>query len=944
MQKRVQTDSNPRLRGGERLEDRRMLASGVAACNLVSQPVTPDTGSAFHQPFVIADALPGKRRHSPRVALFENLEQLPDRYTIHASVRSTIDPITTGCTRLADKRLRTNGLIIFDYQNDRNYKFAGFDARKNLWLIGSRHQNRFVIRDRLREPIEAHKTYDLTLNIEGTYAELLVNGELKLSHTFRSLDSSNQLGLGTLMSKATEFGNIRIRDYFPLSKTVNDSFRTTQGLTELIDVLANDQVPYDVDAILTLPQSEFDLGQAIVVDNQLQFQAHIDRFGEEMIPYNVEDQFGRVVSGELNLSVSSQLPLQFNWDGSALDQLELLEGVHENITTTETPLHRLTGLEILDIGLSPEKFTMTTSVVPHPDNLRTNGGGYLVFDYVDPDHYKYAGIVAGKRTAVIGEVLNGHSFRHRTKFVGKPDNKEYRLKLIVLGNQTRLLINDTQYLSLQFRTDVSSGQLGLKGHRRGSIFKPLSVDNLDPPTAGINAYHKVPVHEDVSLEHLIRIPDDATITSATVPHGTVRIEGNQLVYRSAPHHWGPTIIDYEVEFPDGDTVQRTLPIAPGVSFPVSAKLTPFGYLDSDVPMNDLGFAIHGKGFYQENEYPLPFGGYESVTDYNMLFLNETLPEEFDIVLNSREWESTFEPIIFDYQDQLNYKFVGMSHVESFFEAESLIDNVINAVLFPDRTRWELGEMVNGEERILKVRGKRLNLGSNLNTRVHVRDNFITVYADGTKVTSYEFPESLRYGAVGVYSPVADRTYRTLSIVPPNELVEPDNYNQELQGQLWHESENVVEVQPDSSGMSVHMLPDSFVGPRQIVTHVTTLRNTHDELANGFIAFDYVDDNNFKVAGIQIGAQSMVIGEVIDGQFNALTSFDHTMAVGQEIKLRVFVDSSLVTLTVDDQQEISYDFGDDDLGTQFGYATFVSPAYFKNTSIESDGYSWSWSDE
>ncbi|MBA61837.1 MAG: hypothetical protein CMJ76_05660 [Planctomycetaceae bacterium] len=936
MPKQVKSESNPRLRGGERLEDRRLLAFGGAACKLMSDPVTPKEGIALGESFIVGDAEPVKRKHLPRIALFDSQQDLPDRFTIEATVNSSIDPLATGCSRLRQRGLQTNGMLVFDYENDRNYKFAGFDARRNLWLLGGRFRNRFYVHDRLREPIQANQTFELKLNIEGSRAELLANGELKVSHSFMALDKTNPLGIGVLIPRPTEFKDLTISDYFPLTKTFSDRFRTVQGMTEIIDVLANDQVAYDVDATLALSETEFDLGQASVVNNQLQFQADDARFGEQLITYDVVDQFGRIVSGELTLSISSQFPIQYEWNHDAPTDLALLQGTHDNLLTTHTSLHRLTGLELLEIGIPPEQFTMTTSVVPHPNNPRANGGGYFVFDYVDTENYKYAGILGGKKTAIIAELRNGRNIPLKSHFIGKLENYEYDLRLFVHGNQVRLLINDQQYLSREFPDDVSAGHVGLKGHRRGSIFKPLTIDNINQPSVGINNYHKVAVHEDVTLNHFIQLPEDAVIASASTPHGTINVKDNELTYRSAPHHWGPTNIEYEIQFANGVTANRTLPIAPGVNFPASAKLTPFGYLESDIVMNDYGFKIQGKEFFQENQYPLPFGGFESITNFNLLFLNDTLPKDFDIVLQSQdvnEEDFAKEPIIFDYHDQLNYKFVGMTRVIGSSRSSTIIGTIVNSTMYPDRTFWTIGEVVNGEERILHQARRNVNLHNNLSVRVRVRDNRITVFANSSRITSYEFPETLRYGTVGVYSPYADRAYHTLSILPAEELIEAANYNQQLNGEMWHISDNVIEVQPASEGLSVYMLPNTFVGQQQLTSHVTSLSNAPDEFANAYIVFDHIDNENFKLAGIQIGTQSIVIAEVKDGHFLPVRTKNYTMTVGQDIQLKIILQGSTVTLIAEEQEALSYTFTDDELLTHFGYATQKSPAYFKNTRLD-----------
>ena len=931
MRKRVNSESNPRVRGGERLEDRRLLAFGAPACNLITDPITPAEGVAFDQSFTIGQAEPVKRRRLPRISLFQNEQELPDRFTIEATVKSSIDPITSGCTQLRQRGLKTNGLIIFDYENDRNFKFAGFDARRNLWLMGAKLRNRFYVHERLREVMPVNESFELKLNVEGTKVALVANGSLKVSHSYMAFDRTNPIGVGALIPRPTEFNNIGVTEYFPLTKTTSDSFRTVQGMTEVIDVLANDLIAYDVDATLSLPETEFSFGQASIVNNQLQFQSHENQFGDQQITYNVVDQFGRTVPGEVTFTISSQFPIQYEWNEDTYANLNLLQGTHDNLFTGQTSLHRLTGLELLDIGVPPEEFSMSTSVVPHPDNPRANAGGYLVFDYVNAKNYKYAGILGGKKTAVIAEIRNGRYVPLKSKFIGKPDNYEYNLKLLIHKNQVRLLINDTHYLSRQFTDDISTGNLGLKGHRRGSIFRALMLDDIHQPDVRINNYHKVPVHEDVLLNDLFLLPEGASITTASATHGSIKVVDNELIYRSAPHHWGPTIVEYEIKYQNGATAQKTLPVSPGVNFPVSAQLTPFGYLESDVLMNDYGFKIQGKEFYQENQYPLPFGGSETITNFNMLFLNETLPEEFDILLQSTDLNETHfahEPVIFDYHDQLNYKFVGLTRVAGSSGSSTVIESLINSTMYPDSTTWAIGEVVNGEERILKHARRNLNLHNSLNMRLRIRDNRVSVFANGSRITSYEFPEALRYGAVGAYSPYADRAYHTLSILHAEELVEPGNYNQQLAGEMWHVSENVIEVQPASEGMSVYMLPDTFVGPKQLISHITSLSNTPDEFANGYIVFDYVDKDNFKVAGIQIGPQSIVIGDVVDGKYQTLRARNYLLTVGQDVKLRLVLENSIATLTVDDQEELQYQFEDVEILTSFGYATQKSPAYFR----------------
>ncbi len=927
---------NTRLRGGERLEDRRLLASGGGVCNLFTDPITPEVAIAFEQNQIdIGDTEPVRNRRQPRIALLDTESLDFNRYSLNASVSAAIDLEDTGCKRLSHKALKTTGILVFDYQNANNFKFAGFDARRNLWMIGANHGGKQKIYARLQETIELDATYDLKLNVDHSTVELLSNGSSKVSHTYRALNHENPIGLGTLLPRPTRFQDIAIQDYFPLSETVTDDLKVTQGVSEIIDVLANDAVAYDVEAALQLNQTDYTLGQVSIIDNQLHFEATANNFGQETIEYEVVDQFGRTVTGHVDITVSSAFPIDFDLGESELGSFELLRGDHSSIETPDGSLHRLTGLELLDVGLPPDKFTMTTTVMTHPSTPRMNFGGHLVFDYLDDRNFKFAGMLAKKTRAVIGEVRNGRTFIWNSQRINKASDHQYHLKLVVNEKQVQLLINDSQYISRQFAQSVTSGNIGLKGHGRGSIFSDLRLDNINQPAVALNDYHKIPVHQDVTLNYLMNLPPDVELLSASAAQGTVRIEDNQLIYHSAPHHWGPTTVDYELQYPNGTQVSNSLPLAPGVDYPATAQLTQFGHLESAIVMNDLGFQIQGKEFFQENQYPLPFGGYESVTNFNMLFLNELLPEDFDIVMqsqsSSRE-DFAEESVIFDYRDQLNYKFVSIDRAVRSTQSSTLIGTIVNSIFYPVNTYWHIGEVVNGEQRILKQTRRRLNLNSNLNVKLQVRDNQIAVLANGSRISSYEFSESLNYGAVGAYSPYFDRAYHTLSILDPNSAPDSTATNTQLAGAIWHEHSDHLEVQPDPQGFSVHLLDEPFVGPRQIETYLTTVTNTEDDLANGFVIFDYLDHENFKLAGVKVGGDSMLVGEVVDGHFQVLRTRDHAMSIGQEMKLLVSIDQSLVSLTVDDEAVITYDFADDDLALPFGFATQKSPAYFKNTRI------------
>ncbi|MCA9040873.1 MAG: hypothetical protein KDA65_11035, partial [Planctomycetaceae bacterium] len=95
---------------------------------------------------------------------------LPDDYELSAVVTSVSGP-----NRWLD------GFLIFDYQNENDFKYAGMFTGQNQWVIGHYQGdwgNRLaqVDLDDVGRKIDANKPYILHLTVNGNSAELRVNG------------------------------------------------------------------------------------------------------------------------------------------------------------------------------------------------------------------------------------------------------------------------------------------------------------------------------------------------------------------------------------------------------------------------------------------------------------------------------------------------------------------------------------------------------------------------------------------------------------------------------------------------------------------------------------------------------------------------------------------------------------------------------------------------
>ena len=110
------------------------------------------------------------------VAVFHIDDMVPSYFELQASV--TVEKPTGGW--------KANSYIIFDYQNEFDFKFAGIDDSINKLVIGHRDATGWHIDDQgvVRGGVKYGKTYNMLVAINGLNATLLVDNKEVFSHTF----------------------------------------------------------------------------------------------------------------------------------------------------------------------------------------------------------------------------------------------------------------------------------------------------------------------------------------------------------------------------------------------------------------------------------------------------------------------------------------------------------------------------------------------------------------------------------------------------------------------------------------------------------------------------------------------------------------------------------------------------------------------------------------
>ena len=107
----------------------------------------------------------------------------------------------------------TNGLLIFDYHDQQDFKFASADVDGDRWVIGHRDALGWAADAYVGQSLDAATDYQLRLTVEaGHHVTLWADGQQVLSHDFAALVTDGDVGVGGRNS-ITYFDNVVARTY-----------------------------------------------------------------------------------------------------------------------------------------------------------------------------------------------------------------------------------------------------------------------------------------------------------------------------------------------------------------------------------------------------------------------------------------------------------------------------------------------------------------------------------------------------------------------------------------------------------------------------------------------------------------------------------------------------------------------------------------------------------
>ncbi|MEZ6045246.1 MAG: FG-GAP-like repeat-containing protein [Planctomycetaceae bacterium] len=122
----------------------------------------------------------------------------------------------------------TDGFLVFDYQSEDNFKYAGMLAGQNQWVIGhyQGHWGNRVAQvdwDDTGRSINPGTTYNVLARINGDEVELVVNGESVVTGTFGANVNNGRAGFAAY-NGATQFDNFMLATEVGAMLTYHENF------------------------------------------------------------------------------------------------------------------------------------------------------------------------------------------------------------------------------------------------------------------------------------------------------------------------------------------------------------------------------------------------------------------------------------------------------------------------------------------------------------------------------------------------------------------------------------------------------------------------------------------------------------------------------------------------------------------------------------------------
>ncbi|MBH58145.1 MAG: hypothetical protein CMJ82_13290 [Planctomycetaceae bacterium] len=359
-----------------------------------------------------------------------------------------------------------NAYLMVNYQDDQNYIYAGADQRNRRWIIAQVTEGQTTVLAQNRQEIATRTNYDMTVRVEGKQVSLIVDENQRATYTFDENLNSGQVGVLTINGRSY-FDNIVVEEYVVKSDAEDD--RTGTGINETItiDVLANDYAPngkLNITAVSTAENATLTLVDLDDdgMDDKIRFEPATDFEGVVTFTYDIEDPKNFTDTAAVTVRVADSLNYTEDFDDNQAQDFESISGVWEVANQRFRNDGSGYNISLVDLGEeTPAAFE--TGVILNSQNISGKAqNGMIVFNYVDPNNYRYAGALTGGRSWVIGESVNGN-LRHLRR-VSDSDiaaERDLAISLLYENHTATLKFGNEQVAQWQFENSVAGADIGL---------------------------------------------------------------------------------------------------------------------------------------------------------------------------------------------------------------------------------------------------------------------------------------------------------------------------------------------------------------------------------------------------------------------------------------------------------------------------------------------------
>ncbi|MCA9041546.1 MAG: VCBS repeat-containing protein, partial [Planctomycetaceae bacterium] len=282
-------------------------------------------------------------------------------------------------------------------------------------------------------------------------------------------------------------------------------------------------------------------------------------------------------------------------------------------------------------------------------------------------------------------------------------------------------------------------------------------------------------------------------------------------------------------------------------------------------------------------------------------------------------------ITFDYKNDTDFKYAGFN---------------------ADTNQWVIGHYQGNFSNILAMvdwddTSRTIDVNQFYDVEVLLNGSTASLTVDDEFIVSHDFGVALNQGGIGLATYHAFTWFDDFSITdvtpPPAPLYTPPVESVNFASSSESDSTSVTIDTTGNDSLGIE-LTGSTSSAFEFSVDLQTFDSPGDA-QNGFVIFDYKNENDFKYAGLFAGHNQWLIGHYQGNWGNRLAQVDwdalsRTINAGQTYHLQVEVNGSDVLLTVDGEEILSASFADDVTTGSVGLAAENAHTEFSNLHLES----------